>query len=77
MVFGIIFALIVGGAIVYAFLNPNERIQTTEINELETLDAGYGKQVDEFIKSSNVNEKVIERYFYLKHKYNLSLNKTK
>lgn len=74
----IIASLIFGGVIVYFFLNPSERIKTNETRELETLDSGYGHNIERFLSESNINPTVVERYFYLKHKYNLTkTNKTK
>lgn len=73
----IILSLIFGGLIVYFFLNPSEKIQKNETRELETLDSAYGNNIERFLSESNINSTVVERYFYLKHKYNLTKTKTK
>lgn len=73
----IILSLIFGGIIVYLYLNPTEKIQKNETRELETLDQGYGENIEKFLTYSKINASVIERYFYLKHKYNLTKSKTK
>lgn len=77
MPYFIILSLIFGGLVVYFFLNPTEKIQKNETRELETLDQGYGDNIERFLSESNINSRVIERYFYLKHKYNLTKTKTK
>ncbi len=75
MPFAIILALILGGLLVYFYLNPAEKIKANETKELETLDSGYGDEIEKFILQSNIKSAVVERYFYLKHKYNLTKNK--
>ena len=77
MPFIIIGCLIVGGLVVYYFLNPAEKIQKNETRELETLDQGYGENIERFLSESKINSAVVERYFYLKHKYNLTKTKAK
>jgi hypothetical protein len=62
---------------VYFFLNPSEKIERNETRELETLDHGYGENIERFLSESNINSAVVERYFYLKHKYNLTKTKVK
>ncbi len=73
----IIGSIIIGIIITYVFLNPAEKIKTNELRELETLDSGYSESIERFLSESNINSAVVERYFYLKHKYNLTKNKTK
>ena len=77
MSYVIILSLIFGGIIVYIFLNPAEKIQKNETRELETLDQGYGENIERFLSESKIHSGVIERYFYLKHKYNLTKTKSK
>lgn len=77
MSFIIILSGIFGGILVYFFLNPAEKIKSNETRELETLDQGYGENIERFLSESNINSTVVERYFYLKHKYNLTKVKTK
>lgn len=77
MPFIIIISVLLGMALTYAFLNPSERIQATETRELETLDSGYGTNIERFLSESNINSTVVERYFYLKHKYKLTKNTKK
>lgn len=72
MPFAIILAVITGGLLVYFYLNPAEKIKANETKELETLDLGYGEKIENFISASNIQSAVVERYFYLKHKYNLT-----
>jgi hypothetical protein len=70
--FAIIGAIILGGFIVFFYLNPAEKIKENETRELETLDSAYGDKIESFLSTSNINSTVVERYFYLKHKYNLT-----
>jgi hypothetical protein len=77
MPFIIIGSIILGMLLTYVFLNPAEKIKTNETRELETLDSGYGENIERFLSESNINSTVVERYFYLKHKYNLTKQKTK
>lgn len=72
MPFAIILALVAGGLVVYFYLNPSEKIKENEVRELETLDSGFGQNIENLISTNNIDSKVIERYFYLKHKYNLT-----
>ena len=72
MPFAIIGAILLGGFLVYYFLNPAEKIKENEIRELETLDLGHSEDIEKFLSTSNINLQVLERYFYLKHKYNLT-----
>jgi hypothetical protein len=72
MPFVIIGAIIFGGLIVYLYLNPSEKIKANETRELETLESAYGDNIENFLSTSNINSTVVERYFYLKHKYNLT-----
>jgi hypothetical protein len=75
----IILSLIFGGLVVYFFLNPSEKIKENEITELESLDVGYGSDIERVLSENNFHNKIkmVERYFYLKHKYNLTKTKTK
>lgn len=75
MPFAIIGAILLGGLIVYFYLNPAEKIKANETRELETLDSAYGEKIESFLSESKINLTVVERYFYLKHKYNLTKNK--
>jgi hypothetical protein len=77
MPFIIIGSIILGMLLTYISLNPAEKIKTNETRELETLDSGYGDRIERFLSESNINSTVVERYFYLKHKYNLTKQKTK
>ncbi len=77
MPFIIIGSIILGMLLTYVFLNPAEKIKTNETRELETLDSGYSESIERFLSESNINSTVVERYFYLKHKYNLTKQKTK
>ena len=77
MPYAIIGSMIFAGILVYFFLNPSEKIKINEIRELETLDQGYGENIERFLSESKINSAVLERYFYLKHKYNLTKTKTK
>jgi hypothetical protein len=72
MPFAIILSLVLGGLLVYFYLNPSDKIKANETRELENLDSGFGQSIENFISQSNVNPQVLERYFYLKHKYNLT-----
>jgi hypothetical protein len=75
MPFIILASLILGGLVVYVYLNPAKKIEATEKNELEALDAANGKEIDKIVTQSNLSSIVIERYFYLKHKYHLTKKK--
>jgi hypothetical protein len=77
MAFIIILCLIVGGAVVYFFLNPAEKIKENEQRELDTLDAGYGTEIENAFSAGNIHSAVVERYYYLKHKYNLTKKQNK
>lgn len=77
MVIAIILSVIFGGAVVYFFLNPDEKIKQNEQRELDTLDAGYGQEIENALSNANVDPTVVERYYYLKHKYNLTKKQNK
>jgi hypothetical protein len=72
MLIAILFSFIFGCGIVYIILSPSKKIKDNELQELETLDLTVSDDVEKALEESKVNIRVIERYFYLKHKYKIN-----
>lgn len=67
----VVLSILLGGVIVYFFMNPNREIKKNEEKELENLELNYGEKIAEVIGFASENlESVIERTMYLRHKYN-------
>jgi len=60
---------------VFFYLNPDEKIKLNETRELETLDSVYYEKIETLFSKGNIDSTMVERYFYLKHKYNLTKRK--